>query len=359
MPGPGRHHALQHRVHVDGQDQADGRSAGPTPGRSSPTTGSGGNRVDPVGAGQPGLPAPPVGPQALGPGDDGDAELAGGDGGGRPAHQPLRGVPADGGGLAAAPGGTDPLGQLGGRGRPGPGHDVDHRQPVDGLPPARGVVQGRKAARSMRSTGVTHSERSMDSPAAMTTGMRSGSMAAVAVGGRRSRWMVGAGPVGAGRKLPSPPAGAPRRVAGPPVPADRIVDDGPELRERQDVVLERSAPADGGRRTAGGLPDSFFLGVATAGFQVEGGFNGPGQPANNWLAVGAVGRVEPSGQRRGVLGPPRGGPGPGGGPRVQLLPARASSGPGSSRTAQAPTRPPWPGTSRSSMAVWPRGWSPW
>ncbi len=35
--------------------------------------------------------------------------------------------------------------------------------------------------------------------------------------------------------------------------------------------------------------------MATAGFQVEGGFNGPGQPANNWLAWEQVGRVEPSG----------------------------------------------------------------
>ena len=43
------------------------------------------------------------------------------------------------------------------------------------------------------------------------------------------------------------------------------------------------------------LPDGFLFGVATAGFQVEGGFNGPGEPANNWLAWEQVGRVEPSG----------------------------------------------------------------
>ncbi len=51
--------------------------------------------------------------------------------------------------------------------------------------------------------------------------------------------------------------------------------------------------------TAGGVgkevPDGFLFGVATAGFQVEGGYNGPGQPANNWLAWEQVGRVEPSG----------------------------------------------------------------
>jgi beta-glucosidase/6-phospho-beta-glucosidase/beta-galactosidase len=49
-------------------------------------------------------------------------------------------------------------------------------------------------------------------------------------------------------------------------------------------------------RTAAAMPpDGFLFGVATAGFQVEGGYNGPGQPANNWLPWEHVGRVEPSG----------------------------------------------------------------
>jgi beta-glucosidase/6-phospho-beta-glucosidase/beta-galactosidase len=43
------------------------------------------------------------------------------------------------------------------------------------------------------------------------------------------------------------------------------------------------------------LPDGFRFGVATAGFQVEGGYNGPGRPANNWAEWEARGRVEPSG----------------------------------------------------------------
>ena len=38
---------------------------------------------------------------------------------------------------------------------------------------------------------------------------------------------------------------------------------------------------------AGALPEGFLFGVATAGFQVEGGYNGPGEPANNWLGLGA------------------------------------------------------------------------
>lgn len=43
------------------------------------------------------------------------------------------------------------------------------------------------------------------------------------------------------------------------------------------------------------LPPGFLLGVATAGFQVEGGYNGPGEPANNWVNWERTGRVEPSG----------------------------------------------------------------
>ncbi len=43
------------------------------------------------------------------------------------------------------------------------------------------------------------------------------------------------------------------------------------------------------------LPDDFVFGVATSGFQVEGGYNGPGEPANNWARWEAGGRIEPSG----------------------------------------------------------------
>jgi len=43
------------------------------------------------------------------------------------------------------------------------------------------------------------------------------------------------------------------------------------------------------------LPDGFRFGVATCGFQVEGGQNGPGEPANNWFDWETEGRVEPSG----------------------------------------------------------------
>jgi len=43
------------------------------------------------------------------------------------------------------------------------------------------------------------------------------------------------------------------------------------------------------------LPRDFRFGVATAGFQIEGGYNGPGEPKNNWYRWESTGRVEPSG----------------------------------------------------------------
>ena len=43
------------------------------------------------------------------------------------------------------------------------------------------------------------------------------------------------------------------------------------------------------------LPNGFRLGVATSAFQIEGGLNGPGEPANNWAHWEREGRVEPSG----------------------------------------------------------------
>jgi beta-glucosidase len=43
------------------------------------------------------------------------------------------------------------------------------------------------------------------------------------------------------------------------------------------------------------LPKDFLFGVATAGFQIEGGYNGPNEPANNWQEWESLGKVEPSG----------------------------------------------------------------
>ena len=52
------------------------------------------------------------------------------------------------------------------------------------------------------------------------------------------------------------------------------------------------------------LSPHFLFGVATAGFQVEGGFNGPGEPTNNWEPWERAGRVEPSGSATGFFGDP-------------------------------------------------------
>jgi beta-glucosidase/6-phospho-beta-glucosidase/beta-galactosidase len=53
-----------------------------------------------------------------------------------------------------------------------------------------------------------------------------------------------------------------------------------------------------GTRTAGPSisGDEFFWGVATSGYQAEGGYNGPGEPMNNWAWAEAQGDVVPSGR---------------------------------------------------------------
>ncbi|HEY5532127.1 MAG TPA: family 1 glycosylhydrolase [Candidatus Anoxymicrobiaceae bacterium] len=43
------------------------------------------------------------------------------------------------------------------------------------------------------------------------------------------------------------------------------------------------------------LPDDFLFGVANSAFQVEGGFNGRGEPLNNWADFERKGKVETSG----------------------------------------------------------------
>ena len=44
------------------------------------------------------------------------------------------------------------------------------------------------------------------------------------------------------------------------------------------------------------LPDGFMFGVSNAAFQVEGGYNGPGEPLNNWVRLERSGKVERSGE---------------------------------------------------------------
>jgi beta-glucosidase len=44
------------------------------------------------------------------------------------------------------------------------------------------------------------------------------------------------------------------------------------------------------------LPDDFMFGVANAAYQVEGGYNGPGEPLNNWVELERAGKAEPAGE---------------------------------------------------------------
>jgi beta-glucosidase len=63
---------------------------------------------------------------------------------------------------------------------------------------------------------------------------------------------------------------------------------------------KKPAPVRPARARARGKKKSllgaeFAIGVATSGYQIEGGFNGPGEPANNWLHWEHSGRAERSG----------------------------------------------------------------
>ncbi len=64
----------------------------------------------------------------------------------------------------------------------------------------------------------------------------------------------------------------------------------PPERNRSEARLGHGTPA--GADLLGG---GFLVGVATSGYQVEGGFNGDGQPHNNWSGWEDVGRVARSG----------------------------------------------------------------
>jgi beta-glucosidase len=60
---------------------------------------------------------------------------------------------------------------------------------------------------------------------------------------------------------------------------------------------EPDVTAEATRQTAPFVPqDAFFWGVATSGYQAEGGYNGPGEPLNNWAWAESQGDVVPSGR---------------------------------------------------------------
>jgi beta-glucosidase len=55
-----------------------------------------------------------------------------------------------------------------------------------------------------------------------------------------------------------------------------------------------AVPQGAGKAGEGLLGEGFAIGVATAGYQIEGGYNGDGEPANNWHFWERSGRVERS-----------------------------------------------------------------
>ncbi len=57
----------------------------------------------------------------------------------------------------------------------------------------------------------------------------------------------------------------------------------------------RTRTRTGSGQAASLLGDGFAVGVATSGYQVEGGYNGEGEPHNNWSAWEGVGRAARSG----------------------------------------------------------------
>ena len=173
------------------------------------------------------------------------------------------------------------VGQLGGRGRARPGHDVDHAQPVDPVPQAGARRPGPASqARAIRSTGFTRSSRSMAWPEATTTGMRSGS-----VGGMRH----GSGGPGAGRrvgrtrvaarggKLPSPPGGGPVAAGRPRTRKGRRP---VATRERVSTAGGRGDAAAGARPAC---PPGSCSGWPPPASRSRAGSTGPGsRPTTGW-----------------------------------------------------------------------------
>jgi beta-glucosidase len=93
----------------------------------------------------------------------------------------------------------------------------------------------------------------------------------------------------------APKAPGTRRSTGAPrsTGASRSTGTRPGARRRPSSASRR--PEAARRESDAVLPAGFRFGVATSAFQIEGGFNGPGEPANNWVRWERAGRVEPSG----------------------------------------------------------------
>ena len=321
VPGPGRHHAFEQRVDVDGRQQPDGHLRRADPGEVVAH-----HRVrrevgrDPARRGMPAARRARDDRMASAPAINVTERAPGGDVGGGPVDQPLRAVAADRRHLAGAPGvRAEPSGQFGGRGRAGAGHDVHHRQPVDPVTEGGGRGQGllagprhqvdrRHQLGALDGLAGRHHHRDALGVVGRWCSSGGGGHARVRgasyhrhpTGTGTTRTGTAPGKVGTLSSDGQPPTSAGPPAAGPP-----------------------RAPAHGG-----GLADDFLFGVATAGFQIEGGYNGPGQPANNWLGLGAGGSGRALGRAPSASGSGRRSPWTGPPPWAATASGWASSGPG-------------------------------
>lgn len=85
----------------------------------------------------------------------------------------------------------------------------------------------------------------------------------------------------------------------PTPPASAEAEDAEEERRENVSSTSESSTSEQSVNAGVGFAGSFggfLFGVATAGFQVEGGYNRPGEVGNNWQAWEQAGRVEPSGR---------------------------------------------------------------
>ena len=120
----------------------------------------------------------------------------------------------------------------------------------------------------------------------------------------------------------------------------------------------RLGTAGPGAPTASLLGEGFLVGVATSGYQIEGGFNGDGEPHNNWSGWEATGRVERSGLACDFWRHPDRGARPGRRHRLQRLPALGGVGPPRAPPRSTSTTPRWSATPRSSSLCAARGLEP-
>ena len=227
----------------------------------------------------------------------------------------------------------------------GPGPDITLTTETRWIACRRAGTSARAdpAARSMRSTAVTTSWRSIDWPDAMTTGVRSGSGTVVVIGS-------GGCGLGSRRKLPSPPCGG-RSPADP-------TGDGPS-RAPHGKAARRPRTESQGSGPRGQ--------VTTSPTDSSSGWPPPG---SRWrAATTARTSRRTTGWRgsRSVGSSPREAPSASGngprsrstGPPDSAAPASASawSGRGSAPRATAPTGRRWPGTRTSSAPAPSAAWN--